>query len=180
MYSLIKNFLTVAAGAAFLATSASAAGIQLEPVGSFNIALTTAGVTDNQRITGTFMSGTITLGDGQGTVQACVEDGYIREKGNLEFDLRCHATMDDGAVLLISYRGTIVPDATFWDVLMSGGTVTKGAGFKYWVSQKKMSTTSEKYSWLNDYIIVGDGQKIRGPSESGPGEVAYVLYRIAQ
>ena len=86
MYSLIKNFLTVAAGVAFLATSASAAGIQLEPIGSFNIALTTAGVTDNQRITGTFMSGTITLGDGQGTVQACVEDGYIREKGNLEFD----------------------------------------------------------------------------------------------
>ena len=126
------------------------------------------------------MSGTITLGDGQGTIQACVEDGYIREKGNLEFDLRCHATMDDGAVLLISYRGTIVPDATFWDVLMSGGTVTKGAGFKYWVSQKKMSTTSEKYSWLNDYIIVGDGKVLKGPSEAGPGQVVYDLYRIKQ
>ena len=180
MFDLIKTTLVVMAASVLLATSVTAAGIQLEPIGSFNIALTTAGVTDNQRITGTFMSGTITLGDGQGTVQACVEDGYIREKGNLEFDLRCHATMDDGAVLLISYRGTIVPDATFWDVLMSGGTVTKGAGFKYWVSQKKMSTTSEKYSWLNDYIIVGDGKMLRGPSESGPGEVVYDLYRLTQ
>ena len=179
MYSLIKNFLTVAAGVAFLATSASAAGIQLEPIGSFNIALTTAGVTDNQRITGTFMSGTITLGDGQGTVQACIEDGYIREKGNLEFDLRCHATMDDGAVLLISYHGVIVPSPTFWDLLLAGGTVSPGDGMEYWVSEKKMSTTTEKYAWVNDYVIIGHGLKIRGPSESGPGEVAYDLYRVA-
>ena len=177
MYSLIKNFLTVAAGIAFLATSASAAGIQLEPIGSFNIALTTAGVTDNQRITGTFMSGTITLGDGQGTVQACVEDGYIREKGNLEFDLRCHATMDDEAPLLISYEGVIVQSPTFWDALMGEGA-SPGNGINYWVSRKKMSTTSEKYSWVNDHVIIGHGLFLSGPSESGPGKVVYDLYKL--
>ena len=69
MLSLIKNFLAVAAGAAFLATSASAAGLQLQPAGSLNLEFHSTAMTDNQRITGTFMGGTITLGDGSGTVQ---------------------------------------------------------------------------------------------------------------
>ena len=179
MYNLIKNFLTVAAGAAFLATSASAAGLQLEPAGSLNLEFHSTATTDNQRITGTFMGGTINFSDGQGTIQGCVEDGYVRGNGNIEFDLRCHATMDDGAALLISYTGVIVPSPTFWDALLGSGAAP-GNGINYWVSRKKMSTTSEKYSWVNDYIIVGDGKMLRGPSESGPGEVIYDLYRIAQ
>jgi len=43
-----------------------------------------------------------------------------------------------------------------------------------------MSTTSEKYSWVNDYVIVGDGLSLKGPSESGPGEVVYDLYKVTQ
>jgi hypothetical protein len=170
--------MTLAAGA-LLATSAVAAGLQLEPVGSVNLEFHSTGIVDNQRITGTFMGGTITLGDGQGTVQGCIEDGYVSEKGNIEFDLRCHVTMDDGAVLLMSYAGVIVQTPTFWDALLGAGA-SPGNGMSYWVSRKKMSTTSEKYSWVNDYIIVGDGKFLKGPSEAGPGQVVYDLYRIKQ
>ena len=86
--------------------------------------------------------------------------------------------MDDGAVILINYAGVIVPSPTFWDVLLSGGAASPGNGINYWVSEKKMSTTSEKYSWVNDHVFVGDGLILKGPSESGPGEVVYDLYKV--
>jgi len=179
MLSLVKSFLAVTAAASFLATSASAAGLQLEPVGKLNLEFHGTALTDNQRITGTFLGGTITLGDGQGTIHGCVEDGYVRESGNIEFDLRCHATLDDGSGLLIHYAGVIVQSPTFWDELLGAGA-SPGNGINYWVSRKKMSTTSEKYSWVNDYVIVGDGKFLKGPSESGPGQVIYDLYKLNQ
>lgn len=179
MFDLIKTTLVAMAASVLLATSVTAAGLQLEPVGSVNLEFHSTAVTDNQRITGTFMGGTITLGDGQGTVQGCVEDGYVRGNGNIEFDLRCHVTMDDGAALLMSYAGVIVQTPTFWDALLGAGA-SPGNGMSYWVSRKKMSTTSEKYSWVNDYVIIGDGKFLKGPSEAGPGQVVYDLYRLTQ
>ena len=179
MFDLIKTTLVAMAASVLLATSVTAAGLQLEPVGSVNLEFHSTAVTDNQRITGTFMGGTITLGDGQGTVQGCIEDGYVRGNGNIEFDLRCHVTMDDGAALLMSYAGVIVQTPTFWDAVLGAGA-SPGNGMSYWVSRKKMSTTSEKYSWVNDYVIVGDGKFLKGPSEAGPGQVVYDLYRIKQ
>ncbi len=179
MFDLIKTTLIAMAASACLVASATAAGLQLEPVGSVNLEMHSTGIIDNQRITGTFMGGTITLGGGQGTVQGCIEDGYVSEKGNIEFDLRCHVTMDDGAILLMSYGGVIVQTPTFWDALFGEGA-SPGNGISYWVSRKKMRTTSEKYSWVNDYIIVGDGKFLKGPSEAGPGQVVYDLYRIKQ
>jgi len=178
MLNGIKTLITSLA-VFFVAISANAAGLKLEPAGSLNLEFHTTALTDNQRITGTFMGGTITLGDGQGTVQACIEDGYLREGGNILFDLRCHATMDDGSALVISYHGVIMPSPTFWDALFGDGA-SPGNGINYWVSEKKMSTTSEKYSWVNDYVIVGDGLILKGPSESGPGEVVYDLYKVTQ
>ena len=177
MLSLFKHFFFIVTATACLAASANAAGLQLEPVGSLKIEMHFTGTTDNQRITGTFIGGTITLGDGEGTVHACVEDGYIREGGNIEFDLRCHATMDDEAPLLISYAGVIVQSPTFWDALMGEGA-SPGNGINYWVSRKKMSTTSKKYSWVNDHVIIGHGLFLSGPSESGPGKVVYDLYKL--
>ena len=179
MCDLMKTTLIAMAASAFLATSVTAAGLQLEPIGSVNLEFHSTAVTDNQRITGTFMGGTITLGDGQGTVQGCIEDGYVRGNGNIEFDLRCHVTMDDGAALLMSYAGVIVQTPTFWDALLGAGA-SPGNGMSYWVSRKKMSTTSEKYSWVNDYVIIGDGKFLKGPSEAGPGQVVYDLYRLTQ
>ena len=179
MFDLIKTTLVAMAASVLLATSVTAAGLQLEPVGSVNLEFHSTAVTDNQRITGTFMGGTITLGDGQGTVQGCVENGYVRGNGNIEFDLRCHVTMDDGAALLMSYAGVIVQTPTFWDALLGAGA-SPGNGMSYWVSRKKMSTTSEKYSWVNDYVIIGDGKFLKGPSEAGPGQVVYDLYRLTQ
>ena len=179
MFDLIKTTLVAMAASVLLATSVTAAGLQLEPVGSVNLEFHSTAVTDNQRITGTFMGGTITLGDGQGTVQGCIEDGYVRGNGNIEFDLRCHVTMDDGAALLMSYAGVIVQTPTFWDALLGAGA-SPGNGMSYWVSRKKMSTTSEKYSWVNDYVIIGDGKFLKGPSEAGPGQVVYDLYRLTQ
>ena len=179
MFDLIKTTLVAMAASILLATSVTAAGLQLEPVGSVNLEFHSTAVTDNQRITGTFMGGTITLGDGQGTVQGCIEDGYVRENGNIEFDLRCHVTMDDGAALLMSYAGVFVQTPTFWDAVLGAGA-SPGNGMSYWVSEKKMSTTSEKYSWVNDYVIVGDGKLLKGPSEAGPGQVVYDLYRLTQ
>ena len=177
MLILLKKFLAVAAATTLLAATGNAAGLQLEAAGSLTLQMHLTATTDNQRITGSFLGGTITFGDGQGTVHACIEDGYIREGGNIEFDLRCHATMDDGAALLISYSGVIVQSPTFWDALMGDGA-SPGNGINYWVSRKKMSTTSEKYSWVNDHIIVGHGLFLKGPSESGPGEVVYDLYKL--
>ena len=179
MFDLMKTALVAVAASTVLAISVTAAGLQLEPVGSVNLEFHSTAITDNQRITGTFMGGTITLGDGQGTVQGCVEDGYVRGNGNIEFDLRCHVTMDDGAALLMSYAGVIVQTPTFWDALLGAGA-SPGNGMSYWVSRKKMSTTSEKYSWVNDYVIVGDGKFLKGPSEAGPGQVVYDLYRLTQ
>ena len=31
---------------------------------------------------------------------------------------------------------------------------------------------------IYDYVIVGDGKLLKGPSEAGPGQVVYDLYRL--
>ena len=159
MLNGIKTLIT-SVTVVFLATSATAAGLKLEPAGSLNLEFHTTALTDNQRITGTFMGGTITLGDGQGTVQACIEDGYVREGGNILFDLRCHATMDDGSALVISYAGVIMPSPTFWDALLGDGA-SPGNGINYWVSEKKMSTTWFKLLCCKTF----SGDKISSVSE---------------
>ena len=179
MISLGKFFICWGSAVIFLVTSVNAGGLQLEPVGSLDLEVTASALTDNQRITGTFLGGTVTLGDGQGTIHGCVEDGYVRENGNIEFDLRCHATLDDGAALLIHYTGVIVPSPTFWDQFLGAGA-SLGNGINYWVSRKKMSTNSEKYSWVTGHVIIGDGKFLKAPSESGPGQVVYDLYKLTQ
>ena len=176
---IIKTIVTMVA-VVFLATSVNAAGIQLEPAGALNLEFHSTGLTDKHRITGTFMGGSITLGDGQGTVQGCIEDGYLQSGGNINFDLRCHVTMDDDNVMIIRYAGVIVPGATFWDVLLGGGAVGPNDGITYWIADFKMNTTSETYSWVNDHVIIGHGIKLQGPSESGPGAVVYDLYKVTQ
>ena len=137
------------------------------------------GLVDPGRVTGTFLGGTITIGDGKGTIQACIEDGFLPSTGNINFNLRCHLTMDDGAKLLMNYAGVIVPDETFWQLLAAGKPAEPGIGIAYWVSEVKFGIDSAKYGWLNDNVFVGHGIHLSGPSESGPGKVAYELYRVS-
>ena len=178
MLNRIKT-IVIAVLAAFLTTySAYAAGIQLQPAGAIHLDFHKSALVDKNRVTGAFLGGSIELGDGQGSVEGCIEDAYVQSNGNINFDIRCHVTMDDDAAILVNYAGVLIPDEKFWDLLLGGKSVTPNNGVSLWIAEFKMLTTSEAYSWVNDHVFIGHGLEIYGPSEAGPGKVIYDLYKV--
>jgi len=153
---------------------ASAAGPELQPVGSITLDLLFGGVTDSQKSFAT-LSGSISLESGQGTVQSCIDDGYFQANGSLNFDIRCSVLMDDGSWLILNYSGVGVID---WQLFGKGEVIRQGNGAEYWISEVQMLTTSENYSWVNSHVFIGHGKELSAPSADGLGLVVYDLYKV--
>ena len=87
----------------------------LEAIGTFKMDLYESAAVDNKAITGKFGGGELGFANGgAATTETCVEDGYIKSTGIIDFNLRCFAKLDDGAALLIRYTGLIKQVKVSW------------------------------------------------------------------
>ncbi len=155
-------------------------GPTLEPVGELKFDLKSGTGTEGSRITGIFGPGTITFNSGGGgTVDSCVEDGYVKKSGAIDFSIWCHVTLDDAKTLLIKYAGTIVGGEDFYDRFSKGEVMGPGNGMSFWFNELKMLTGSEKYGWLNTEMFVGEGVALSNAINGKPGIVHYKLYKLA-
>lgn len=162
-----------------LVASTVKAAPQLEPIGTFKMDLYESAAIDNQAITGKFGGGTVTFTTGgSAAIESCVEDGYIKSSGVIDFNLRCFAKLDDGVAMLIRYTGLIKTGDGFWDSFLAGNVVGPGRLMEFWCNEIKMVTTSEKYAWVNETMFIGEGENLSVPTADGPGIVHYELYAL--
>ncbi len=154
-------------------------GPTLQHIGEIKFDLIATSMTEGTRITGTFGNGTISFADGGGGVlEMCVEDGYVKANGTIDFTLWCHVTLDDGKTLMIKYAGIIVGEGNMYDRLSALDVLGPGNGMDVWWNEMKMLTGSEKYAWLNDTMIVGEGVALQMPDGNQPGIVHYKMYKL--
>ncbi len=152
---------------------------KLEPIGTFKMKLYESAAIDNQAISGRFGGGTLTFKNGgSATIETCVEDGYIKSTGIIDFDLRCFAKLDDGVGMLIRYSGLIKTGEGFWDRFLAGELTGPGRYLDFWFKEMKMVTTSQKYDWVNETMFIGEGANLSAQTEDGPGTVHYELYAL--
>jgi hypothetical protein len=100
----------------------------------------------------------------------------LQKSGTFERNVRLIAEMGDGSFLLMEYGGRTVPNKEFQrkaaqQELIKGSEV-------YFKIQPSFRTESEEFSWLNDYIFVGDMEEMVFPSPDSAGWVKYLIYRI--
>ena len=151
----------------------------LEPIGEIKFDLIQASMTEGSRITGRFGNGTITFTSGGGGIlEECVEDGYVKANGTIDFILWCHATLDDGQSLMIKYAGIIVGQGNMYDRLKELEVLGPGNGIDIWFNEMKMLTGSEKYGWLNNTMVVGEGVALGMNDGDKPGIVHYKMYKL--
>ncbi len=107
----------------------------------------------------------------KGTVRASGADwAVMRSDGNLRLDVRMVLETDDGAVIYMPYRASVVVNAAIEKVLAeeNGGTEF---GDAYWITQTQFETGDERYAWLNSKMAVGEGKL-------APNLVSYRVFSV--
>ena len=59
----------------------------------------------------------------------------------------------------------------------SAKNLVKNDGIQNWFTGISLRTTSKKYGYLNNILLLGKGKKLRVPSKEGKGIVSYDLYK---
>ena len=178
--NLIKIFLFgILLNGASVFADGHKTGPTLKQIGEIKFDLIHTSMTEGSRITGRFGNGSITFTrGGSGVLDECVEDGYVKKNGTIDFILWCHVSLDDEKTLMIKYAGIIVGEGNMYDRLNQLEVLGPGNGMDVWFSEMKMLTGSEKYAWLNDSMIVGEGVALQMPDGNKPGIVHYKLYEL--
>jgi len=73
--------------------------------------------------------------------------------GTLRLDVRQSFRTDDGEILFFEATGVITTNQELMDRFGKGETLTPKD--EYFVSASTISTTSKKYAWLNNLVVVG-------------------------
>ncbi len=162
----------------FISSLLKANDLNYEKIGQWNITLNNpVQMVDKSRIMTLFNGGTITFKDGGGKIRDCVEDGHVYSR-SVDVNIRCYVEMDDNSTILLEYVAKLVVAESFWDKFGKGEIITPGDGLNYWFGEFKLATMSEKYSWVNDNIIVGKGLEIKAETSEGHGYALYDLYAL--
>jgi len=81
-------------------------------------------------------------------------------------DVRATFETDDGALIYLQYFGVIVIDPD-----VPAATQETQYGDTYFMTQPRFETGDERYSWLNNIVVVGEGRTL-------PNAVEYKLYQL--
>jgi hypothetical protein len=90
-------------------------------------------------------------------------DGYF------QIDVRAQIRTDDGAVLLLTYTGSLEVNERVTAALAGGETSLDD---HYYRIHARLECGDERYSWVNRTLFVGQGRLL-------PGGVVYDVYRLA-
>jgi hypothetical protein len=89
-------------------------------------------------------------------------DGYF------QIDVRAQIKTNDGAVLLLTYTGSLELNDRVRAALRGGETQLDD---QYFRTHVRMECGDERYSWVNRTLFVGQGRLT-------PGGVVYDIYRV--
>jgi hypothetical protein len=89
-------------------------------------------------------------------------DGYF------QIDVRAQIKTDDGAVLLLTYTGSLELNERASAALAGGES---GFEDQYCRTHVRMESGDERYRWVNRTLFVGQGRLV-------PGGVVYDVYRV--
>ena len=81
----------------------------------------------------------------------------LRPDGSTTLDVRLHLKTDDGALILVRYRGLRHGPAEVMQRLASGEPVDPGE--YYFRINPMFETASETYGWLNRILAIGTGHR---------------------
>jgi hypothetical protein len=119
------------------------------------------GAIDGGRVTGDRINGAI-VGPGADWTMLGV-DGFF------QIDVRAQIRTDDGAVLLVTYTGSLEVNERVRIALTDGETQFED---QYFRTHVRMECGNERYSWVNRTLFVGQGRLLPG------GGVVYDVYRV--
>jgi len=107
----------------------------------------------------------------KGTVRASGADwAVMRSDGNLRLDVRMVLETDDGAVIYMPYRASVMVNDALQQVL-EAETGETNFGDAYWITQVQFETGDERYTWLNNKMAVGEGKL-------APNQVSYRVFTV--
>jgi hypothetical protein len=89
-------------------------------------------------------------------------DGYF------QIDVRAQIRTDDGAILLLTYTGSLELNERVQAALAGGETRFED---QYFRSHVRLETGDERYAWVNRTLFVGMGRLL-------PGGVVYEVHRV--
>ena len=90
--------------------------------------------------------------------------------GALRLDVRASLKTDDGEIIYVRYNGVIVHTEESFERLMNGEVMTSMD--HYVITAPTMSTSSEKYAWVNYLQFIGKVVEVK------VGEGSFVKYDI--
>jgi hypothetical protein len=90
-------------------------------------------------------------------------DGYF------QIDVRAQIKTDDGAVLLLTYTGSLELNERVTAALSGGETRVED---QYFRTHVRMESGDERYRWVNRTLFVGQGRLT-------PDGVVYEVYRVS-
>ena len=89
----------------------------------------------------------------------------IDDNGVGRLDVRTTFETDDGALIYVQYFGILVMDS-------DTATIEETQyGDLYFMTQPRFETGDERYQWLNNIVVVGEGRTL-------PNAVEYKLYQL--
>lgn len=92
-------------------------------------------------------------------------DGYGR------LDVRATFRTHDDAVIYVQYHGILEITPALMEVL-GGGTTPTDFGDQYFFTHPRCETGDERYAWLNQTFLIGQGRVVPGP------RVEYKVFRV--
>ena len=114
-----------------------------------------------------------TVDGGTGEIVApCADWLYVNPTGVFEQMVLCTAKMDDGSLMVAKYEGKVKLNEKGQEKMASGQIINNNDAI--WITTPQFQTTSEKYSWMNDYMFVGRVMELQMPNENG--KEPYVKY----
>ncbi len=135
---------------------APAENVGATPFGARSIFIVTGGTFEGPRLRGTFRPGggdwLLTLANGAG-----------------ELDVRITMETDDGALILVTYRGVLDAAPAIFARIFDGEDVSPSE--YYFRTTPRFETGSTKYAWLNKLVCIGTGCP-------APGKVSYRIFTV--
>jgi len=103
----------------------------------------------------------------------CADWLVLQESGVFNLDVRCTAKAEDGSIVRIDYIGRAYPHDTGAEKMGAGDLIK--AEDMYFRTAPTMKTLSEKYSWINTTMFVGEMVELQFFNENG--KRPYVMYK---
>ena len=104
----------------------------------------------------------------------CADWLVLQASGVFNLDVRCSAKTEDGSAVRVDYIGRAYPANEIGSEKMTSSELITRDDF-YFITAPHMKTVSEKYSWINNTMFVGEMVEMQFFNDKG--KRPYVMYK---